>query len=48
MDYPTEVQLANLQSVINGFVIDIQIITAKIEQTQKIIDDIKNKYNEDK
>jgi hypothetical protein len=48
MDYVDEVKVANLQSIINGFLIDIQIITDKIDQTQKIIDDIKNKYNEDK
>jgi hypothetical protein len=40
-DIDKERQMAGLQSIINGFVIEIQILELKIEEVQKQLDNIK-------
>lgn len=44
MNYDDEVKIANIQSVINGYLIDIEKINVKIEKLKKDIDTINNKY----
>ena len=41
-DIDKERQMAGLQSIINGYVIDIQMLEMKIEEVQKELDLIKN------
>jgi len=41
-DIETERQMAGLQSMINGWTIEIQMIEMKIEEIQKQLDNIKN------
>jgi len=40
-DIDKERQMAGLQSIINGFVIEIQMLELKIEEVQKQLDNIK-------
>ena len=41
-DIDKERQMAGLQSIINGYVIDIQMLEMKIEEVQKELELIKN------
>jgi hypothetical protein len=41
-DIDKERQIAGLQSIINGYVIDIQMLEMKIEEVQRQLDIIKN------
>lgn len=41
-DIDTERQMAGLQSIINGYVIEIQMLQLKIDEVQKELDNIKN------
>jgi hypothetical protein len=41
-DIDKERQIAGLQSIINGYVIDIQMLEMKIQEVQKELDIIKN------
>ena len=40
-DIDKERQMAGLQSIINGFVIEIQMLELKIDEVQKQLDNIK-------
>ena len=40
-DIETERQMAGLQSIINGYVIEIQMLQEKIEEIEKQLDNIK-------
>lgn len=40
MNTTTEADIAGIQSTINGWIIEIQTINAKIEEAQKRIDEI--------
>ena len=44
-DIETERQMAGLQSMINGYVIDIQMLQLKIEEVEKQLDNIKKISN---
>ena len=44
-DIDKERQMAGLQSIINGFVIEIQILELKIDEIQKELDNIKKVSN---
>jgi hypothetical protein len=44
-DVDKERQMAGLQSMINGWVIEIQILELKIDEIQKQLDNIKLVYN---
>ena len=44
-DIDKERQMAGLQSIINGYVIDIQMLEMKIEEVQRQLDIIKNSSN---
>jgi hypothetical protein len=45
IDIDKERQMAGLQSIINGYVIDIQMLEMKIEEVQRQLDIIKNSSN---
>ena len=45
MDYSDETEIAGLESVINTWVIEIQILQAKIDEMTNKINNIKAKYN---
>lgn len=40
-DIETERQMAGLQSIINGYIIEIQMLQEKIEEIEKQLDNIK-------
>jgi hypothetical protein len=44
-DIDKERQIAGLQSIINGYVIDIQMLELKIDEIQKQLDNIKKVSN---
>jgi hypothetical protein len=44
-DIDKERQMAGLQSIINGYVIDIQMLELKIDEIQKQLDNIKKVSN---
>ena len=44
-DIDKERQMAGLQSIINGYVIDIQMLELKIDELQKQLDNIKKVSN---
>jgi hypothetical protein len=44
-DIDKERQMAGLQSIINGYVIDIQMLELKIDEIQKQLDNIKKISN---
>lgn len=44
-DIETERQMAGLQSIINGYVIDIQMIELKIKEVEKQLENIKTVSN---
>jgi hypothetical protein len=45
IDVDKERQMAGLQSMINGWLIEIQILELKIDEIQKQLDNIKLVYN---